>query len=152
MICRNCLKELEPGAAFCPVCGSKVTDMLNSEKKSAAVSDVFGSTVTDTAEPVSPVITPAPAAAPTPAAAPGPTPVQQAAPSAQTVHNSAQMQAPVYDGGLKMKDVPQPRAAAKKEKEFFGKGAFVFCLIVIALLAGTSGAFAYLYFSLLGTI
>ena len=42
--------------------------------------------------------------------------------------------------------------ALPKEKEFFGKGAFLFCLLIIALLAGAAGAFAYMYFSLLGVL
>ena len=48
---------------------------------------------------------------------------------------------------------PAPAAEAPvKQKEFFGRGAFILCLIVIAILSGTAGAFAYLYFSLLGNI
>jgi len=41
---------------------------------------------------------------------------------------------------------------AHADKEFFGKGAFAFCLVVIGLLAASTGIFAGLYFSLLGLI
>lgn len=36
-----------------------------------------------------------------------------------------------------------------KEKTYFGKGALAFCLVVIGLLAISTGVFAGLYFSLL---
>ena len=37
--------------------------------------------------------------------------------------------------------------APQKEKVYFGKGALAFCLVVIALLAISTGVFAGLYFS-----
>lgn len=50
------------------------------------------------------------------------------------------------------KAAPAEQKPAVKEKEFFGKGAFILCLIVIAILAATAGMFAYMYFSLIGMI
>ena len=41
-------------------------------------------------------------------------------------------------------------AAEKEETGFFGVGAFVLCVIVIALLSVTSGVFAALYFNAIG--
>lgn len=38
-------------------------------------------------------------------------------------------------------------AAPEQEKTYFGKGALVFCLVVIGLLAISTGVFAGLYFS-----
>lgn len=40
-------------------------------------------------------------------------------------------------------------APAEKEKVFFGKGAFAFCLVVIGLLSVSTGIFAGLYFSVI---
>ena len=57
-----------------------------------------------------------------------------------------------YDTAVQRRQQRSAAPKRAKEKEFFGKGAFIFCLIIIALLAGTAGAFGYLYFSLLGAI
>lgn len=68
-------------------------------------------------------------------------------PSAYTVQYSSQPAA----GPEEPQSISYKRADAK-EKEFFGKGAFLLCLFIIGFLAGTAGAFAYLYFSLVGVI
>ena len=49
--------------------------------------------------------------------------------------------------------IEQPVTAPEpKERGFFGVGAFVLCLVVIGLLAGTAGTFAFLYFSAIGAV
>lgn len=48
------------------------------------------------------------------------------------------------NGGIYEK---QSVAAPEQEKTYFGKGALVFCLVVIGLLAISTGVFAGLYFS-----
>ncbi len=57
------------------------------------------------------------------------------------------MQRPVNPDRFPERPVPAP-----KEKEFFGVGAFVACIAVIAVLAISTGVFAYLYFSQIGII
>ena len=48
---------------------------------------------------------------------------------------------------------PSPYEAKESgETEFFGKGAFMFCLLIIGLLSVSTGIFAGLYFSLLGSL
>ena len=134
MICRNCGNEAEDNVLFCPFCGKKIDEMKDSEKKSAAVSDVFGDSPVQTEttvpafEPKSPV-TPVPTFEPKPQAIPLVQPAQIPPVQKQT------------EG-----------TAPKKEKEFFGVGAFVLCLVVIGILAASTGVFASLYFSLLGAV
>ena len=127
MICRKCFNEIEAGALFCPFCGTRIQDMIDSDRKSAAVEDVFGSQITDD-----------PAGAPQPA--------QYRVPAADT-HTAS----PAYTAA-EMPAVPAKPDKPAKEKEFFGAGAFALCLVVIALLAGSTGVFAGLYFSLIGAI
>ena len=43
MICSNCGNTTDNGVSFCPYCGKKIEDMIDLEKKSAAVNDVFAS-------------------------------------------------------------------------------------------------------------
>jgi len=133
MICMNCGKELAVSTVtFCPYCGARVA------RPDAA--------------PVMPVPVqedPVPAAVPEPsdnAYAPvGAAPAPYAANPAQIMQTEAVYKVPPT--------VKKPDKAKKKnEKEFFGIGALIFCLIVIALLAGAAGMFAYLYFALLGAI
>lgn len=71
-----------------------------------------------------------------------------------SVSYTPEPQSDPYSAGTPYSSTESAAAASEpaKQKEFFGRGAFVFCLIVIALLSGTAGAFAYLYFSLLGTL
>ena len=47
---------------------------------------------------------------------------------------------------------PERPIPAPKPKEFFGVGAFVFCVAMIGVLAISTGVFAYLYFSQIGLI
>lgn len=65
---------------------------------------------------------------------------------------TAEPQVNQYAQGMYNTQPAPAQSAPAKQKEFFGRGAFILCLIVIAILSGTAGAFVYLYFSLLGTI
>lgn len=46
----------------------------------------------------------------------------------------------------------EPAAASVKEKEYFGKGALVLCLVIIGVLAASTGFFACMYLSAIGAI
>ena len=65
--------------------------------------------------------------------------VQYKAPM-QTASTTAQYKAPAVN------------SEPPKDKEYFGKGALALCLVVIGLLAASTGVFAGLYFSLVGMI
>lgn len=101
MICRNCGKIVESGAAFCTNCGTKLAAPIEpTEKINTADNSSFS-----------------------------------AAASPSAFDN---------DGGIYEK---QPAASEMSEKTYFGKGALVFCLVVIGLLAISTGVFAGLYLS-----
>lgn len=158
MICRNCGNEAEDNVLFCPFCGKKIDEMKDSEKKSAAVSDVFGDSPvqTETTVPAyepKPPVTPVPAFEPKPPVTPVPafepkppvTPVPAFEPKPQAIP-------PVQPAQIPPVQKQTEGTAPKKEKEFFGVGAFVLCLVVIGILAASTGVFASLYFSLLGAV
>ena len=154
MICNNCGNNIEDGAAFCPSCGKRIVDMQNTERKSSAVSDVFSQNPGGYRPPMT-------------AAAPSPSAIPRQVTEPETVSAAAQSAVPPPERSLAAEQaraafeqatgiqsephIPVP-VTAQPGKEFFGKGAFILCLIVIALLAGSTGAFAYLYFALLGAI
>lgn len=60
MICRNCGNTTDDGILFCPYCGKKIEEIIDLEKKTAAVNDVFASSETTDPQVVPPVA-PAPA-------------------------------------------------------------------------------------------
>ena len=146
MICRNCGNEAEDNVLFCPFCGKKIDEMKDSEKKSAAVSDVFGDSSVQT-ETTVPAYEPKPPVTPVPAFEPKPpvTPVTAFEPKPQAIP-------PVQPAQIPPVQKQTEGTAPKKEKEFFGVGAFVLCLVVIGILAASTGVFASLYFSLLGAV
>lgn len=73
---------------------------------------------------------------------------------------AVQYKAPVQTGSTEAEyrapspteQAPQPAAAPAKEKEYFGRGALVLCLVVIGILAASTGTFACLYLSAIGAI
>ena len=130
MICKKCMFNMTDNALFCPSCGSKVSDMQEMEKKTAAVNDVFDMNTPPYSEPVNEAVQPA-----------------------QTQSSPVQTPVQPFPRPDDRPPFPQPAPVKeKKPKEFFGKGAFVLCLVVIALLAASTGIFAGLYFSLIGAI
>lgn len=133
MICNKCFNVLEEGVKFCPLCGTRVADIIESEKKSSAVNDVFGGNDAIPTDNIESDYTHG-----------------QQIPVEDTVRQEPRQTTsytytPTYT--QEAKPLPEP-----KEKEFFGKGAFILCLIIIALLSASTGMFAYMYFSLIGAI
>lgn len=164
MYCTNCGVAVDENAIFCTRCGKRLKNEpavtaaeQPAPENAAETAPVVAEQVTPpaaekTAEPVVTVAEQAAAeaaAAKIPAFIP-PTPAvdssastaaetEQAAPAC-TSFVPADAQPPV------MPFVPEKQAA---EKVYFGKGALVFCLVVIGLLAISTGVFAGLYASLL---
>ena len=129
MTCVRCGKILEPDEKFCPACGKAVE--LPQEQP---------------AEPVAPAaeeVTP-----PTPMYGMNCTQNDRPSASVEAVYKAPAQQAPT----TAQYKAPAAERPAAKEKEFFGKGAFILCLVVIAILAAAAGMFAYMYFSLIGMI
>lgn len=124
MTCERCGKILEPGERFCPACGKAVE-------------------LPQPAAPAAPVFAPVPDE---------PSGVMRAETTGESL--GAQYKAPPQQASTSAQyKAPSPQPAAPvKEKEYFGKGALALCLIVIGLLAASTGVFACLYFSLVGMI
>ncbi len=120
MFCLHCGKEVENGAVFCTNCGKRLEELppVTVAEQEAA----------QTAESVNPVET---------------------APQAEMIPTKSEEENTTYSFVYKRPEpaipvVPEP---VKKEKTYFGTGALVFCLVVIGLLAISTGIFAGLYFS-----
>lgn len=138
MFCGNCGFPLADDAIFCTRCGTRL--------RAAAPAQPFN-------EVKAPVEEAKPAEQETPAEQSIPveqTPVEQPAeevsaeqpiPTEQTSPTSSFEQP--AETAPEQPAVPEKKPA---EKEFFGKGAFVFCLVIIALLSVACGIFAGLYF------
>lgn len=119
MICSNCGKFVEDGYFFCTNCGRKME-----EKTEAAVHTDIESVHTEQQ------------------------PVQT---EEQTVHTD-ETPSGIYEKAMQTEGgsdsapvVPQLRQ--RGEKLYFGKGALIFCLAAIGMLAVSTGVFAGLYFS-----
>ena len=124
MYCINCGATVDEDSVFCTNCGKRIKAepvvTVAEEEAQAAAAPVTAAVPAE--EPVvsQPEISPAPAYS-----------------ASYTAGWSEQPVMPV---------VPEK---AEPEKVFFGKGALAFCLVVIGLLAISTGVFAGLYFSLL---
>lgn len=129
MVCRNCGKILEEGEIFCPACGTKAEPQTVPETESIKQPSYSGIAYEPETRPDTESALP-----------PSYTSVTYTSEPQQT---SAEI--PQYGAAPAKAELP-------KEKEYFGKGALVLCLIIIAILSGTAGAFAYLYFSVIGSI
>lgn len=70
----------------------------------------------------------------------------------QTFSTSAEYKAPAQTGSTEAQYKEPTEAKPEKEKEFFGRGAFIFCVIMIFLLSASTTFFACGYFRLLGMI
>lgn len=149
MICMNCGKELLGAVSFCPYCGGRVSapDTGAATTPVTAAEPVF--TAPEIPEPAAPAMPRMPDVPPIPTVQPV-RPVNESD-AAQPAANAQYMQTQAVYKAPPAVQKPE-KAPKKKEKEFFGVGAFIFCLIVIALLAGAAGMFAYLYFALLGVL
>ncbi|MCR4779801.1 MAG: hypothetical protein K5876_01755 [Ruminiclostridium sp.] len=128
MTCERCGKILELDEKFCPACGKPVAVPAETTDTPAAPEEAENSA---------------------PAAVHGMSCTQNDRAGASTAaFYKAPAQQPPTAAQYKA-PVVQP---AGQEKEYFGRGALALCLIVIGLLAGAAGTFAYLYFSLIGMI
>lgn len=169
MFCSNCGNQVIEGSQFCPKCGNKInTELVADEKKEEEITEVEENVwevtnvipeniapdnippVTAEADESSAAVQPKPEQPPKPvdyipqAPVPHPTeyirepkPVEPSSvPEIRAPHPTVQKMVPPT--------VPQPKQSA--EKQFFGMGAFIFCVVIIILLSVVSGVFAGLYF------
>ena len=122
MFCINCGATVEETSVFCTNCGKRIkAEPVVTVAEQEAQSAPAATTETATAEPVQ-----------------GYTP-----PAAEPVIPPIPV-VPVYNESPAMPVIPEKQ---QPEKVYFGKGALAFCLVVIALLAISTGVFAGLYFA-----
>ncbi len=121
MYCNNCGKTVDNGAVFCTNCGKK----LEAQPPVTMAEQAAAEEIAKAEEAVTEAASVSEA--------------QQAA-EPESSYNSG-----VYE---KNETVP-PFAPAAEEKTYFGKGALAFCLVIIGLLAISTGIFAGLYFSVI---
>lgn len=132
MYCINCGATVDDESIFCTNCGKRikadpVVTVAEQEAQTAAqpaMSENDSAVSQDV--PVQPEVPEQPAA-------------EIPAPSCTSY-------TPLYNQPPVMPFVPEKPQA---EKVYFGKGALAFCLVIIGLLAISTGVFAGLYFSLL---
>ena len=162
MICRHCGNRIDDDSRFCPLCGAKTDASAPVTAEPVAPADPAEIKTVSEKPPVvdtdAPVIHDSMTAGRTPERPQRPDFPDDKAPdrSFETSHrpvfpsdraSAYPMQRPVTPDRFPERPVPAP-----KQKEFFGVGAFVACLAVIAVLAISTGVFAYLYFSQIGII
>lgn len=123
MFCNNCGVTVEETSVFCTNCGKRIKAepvVTVAEQEASAASAETTETPAETAQPVNSSAVPAEEPVVPPVAPP-----------------------PVYSAPV-MPFVPEKQ---EPEKVYFGKGALALCLVVIALLAISTGVFAGLYFA-----
>lgn len=132
MFCINCGATVDDDSIFCTNCGKRIKAdpvvTVAEQEAQAAVQPAVPET-----EPVVPQNAPVQPEAP-----------EQ--PAVETPAPSCTSYTPLYNQPPVMPYVPEKPQA---EKVYFGKGALAFCLVIIGLLAISTGVFAGLYFSLL---
>ena len=143
MYCGNCGFPLSNDAIFCTRCGTRLRPSAPVQPVNEAIAPVSEQTATVGQAPVSEQTTPVEQS---------PVNEQPAAPN-QTANEeqpSFTNQPFDFDNPFGEEQQTTPTEPAEQpavpEKEFFGKGAFAFCLVVIAILAIACGIFAGLYF------
>lgn len=129
MFCINCGATVDDESIFCTNCGKRI--------KADPVVTVAEQEAQAAVQPAAPETEPV---------VPQNTPVQPEQPAAEIPAPSCTSYTPVYNQPSVTPYVPEKPQA---EKVFFGKGALAFCLVIIGLLAISTGVFAGLYFSLL---
>lgn len=144
MFCGNCGFPLADDAIFCTRCGTRL--------RAAAPAQPFNE-VKAPAEEAKPTEQETPAEQKTPFEQPSPVeqaPAEQPAEEGSAEQPTpAEQAAPASSSEQPAEIAPERPAVPEKkpaEKEFFGKGAFIFCLVIIALLSIACGIFAGLYF------
>ncbi len=125
MFCINCGSAVEETSVFCTNCGKRI-------KETPPVTVEEQENQNSTEQTTEPVITAEEALVQTEESV--------AVPVAEPVAPP-----PVYTAP----PMPYIPEQPKPEKVYFGKGALAFCLVVIALLAISTGVFAGLYFAAL---
>ena len=121
MFCINCGKNVEEGAVFCTNCVRRIKadPVVTIEEQAVITSDTTDSTAVETTD----------------------EPAQAFSTPPQVSTVASWSNEPVIQ--------PVVPETPQKEKVFFGKGALAFCLVVIGLLAISTGVFAGLYFSVI---
>lgn len=124
MYCRKCGTQITEGMSFCTNCGERVA---------APAVTIEEQTAQTTAQEM-------PQEQPVPEEQPEPQPTVQEipAPPVQLLETGNTILPPIISA-----------AKPEKIKTDFGKGALAFCLVIIGLLAISTGVFAGLYFSLI---
>lgn len=124
MYCRKCGAQITEGMSFCTNCGERVA---------APAVTIEEQTAQTTAQEM-------PQEQPVPEEQPEPQPTVQEipAPPVQPLETGNTILPPIISA-----------AKPEKIKTDFGKGALAFCLVIIGLLAISTGVFAGLYFSLI---
>ena len=144
MFCGNCGFPLADDAIFCTRCGTRLRAAAPAQPFNEVKAPVEVAKPAEQGTPVEQE-TPAEQSAPV-EQAPAEQPaeevsVEQPTPAEQTTPTSSFEQP--AETAPEQPAVPEKKPA---EKEFFGKGAFAFCLVIIALLSIACGIFAGLYF------
>ena len=131
MYCRKCGTQIAEDVTFCTNCGERVAPpAVTIEEQTAQTA----------------AVTEMPQAQETPEVQPAP----EAAAAEQPEAYAAPQDAPAQPVEAENTILPPIiTAAPEKTKTDFGKGALAFCLVIIGLLAISTGIFAGLYFSLL---
>lgn len=148
MYCRKCGARVAEGTSFCTSCGERIAPLAVTIEEQKFQSEQ-------------------PTPAPQPTAAPEmsePAQTVEINETAETPKLSESVETPVQSesepqktpaytvptGQRAQSTILTPVIVAKeKVKTDFGKGALAFCLVIIGLLAVSTGVFAGLYFSLL---
>ena len=134
MYCRKCGTQITEGMSFCTNCGERVA------APAVTIEEQTAQTTAQEMPREQPVPEAQPAAETTAAEQPEPQPTVQEipAPPVQPLETGNTILPPIISA-----------AKPEKIKTDFGKGALAFCLVIIGLLAISTGVYAGLYFSLI---
>lgn len=150
MFCGNCGFPLADDAIFCTRCGTRLRAAAPAQPFNEVKVPVGEAKPT---EQETPVVQETPAEQETPFEQSAPVeqaPAEQPAEEVSAEQPTPAEQAATTSSSEQPAEIApeQPAVPEKKpaEKEFFGKGAFIFCLVIIALLSIACGIFAGLYF------
>ena len=148
MYCNNCGKIAEEGSVFCTGCGKKLeaAPVVTEAEQAAAENAV--NTAMEIKEKAQEIAAEASGITEEPAVVQA----QAEASPADSFNRSFSSYTPPANSGIYTKTEPAVPFVPNvnnnaKEKVDFGKGALAFCLVIIGLLAISTGVFAGLYFS-----
>lgn len=157
MYCRKCGARIAEGTSFCTACGERVAPLTVSQQGAFNAAAVPGDPVVQASQPVQNTVTgeTADTAGAAGMAGAETTNVTNAAEAESRGPAEAARPMPAYTAPpvhqAQTPILPPVIAVPEKEKvkTDFGKGALAFCLVIIGILAVSTGVFAGLYFSLL---